>query len=140
MAAPPNPAPHAKLRLLLVEDDPHVGRALLRLFATRGHRAALVANCALAAQQNGPFDCAVIDLNLPDGSGVDVADDLTSRGAARAVVFHTGATDPALLARARSRGTVVRKGEGLRDLEAAIRHAASRGAVTKTGRGNPTDE
>lgn len=87
---PPCPAPRQStpapaqraLTILLVEDEP-LGRTVLsRLLRTAGHHVLEAENRAGArALITGPSapDAALIDLNLPDGSGVDVARDLRER-------------------------------------------------------------
>ncbi len=76
----PTPARRA-LTILLVEDEP-LGRTVLsRLLRAAGHRVVEAGDRsgARTLTDNAPPDAALIDLNLPDGSGVDVARDLRER-------------------------------------------------------------
>jgi DNA-binding response OmpR family regulator len=96
-------------RLLVVEDDVTVARALSRLLARRGFSVALARSCAAARSQVQSFDFAILDLDLPDGNGVDLASQLLLNQRVPSVVFFTSSTDSALLARARRLGSVVMK-------------------------------
>lgn len=99
-------------RLLVVEDDVTVARALSRTLARRGFSVAIARTCAAARLLTQPFDFAVLDLDLPDGNGVDLARELLDSGRVPGVLFFTGSTDPALVARAKRLGSVVMKSSG----------------------------
>lgn len=78
----PAPARQRALTILLVEDEP-LGRTVLsRLLQAAGHQVLEAGDRAgaraLMTTTTAP-DAALIDLNLPDGSGVDVARDLRER-------------------------------------------------------------
>lgn len=62
------------LRLLVVEDDPGLAEVLTEELGTRGHRVTLAASVAEARESLAvaEFDVALMDLMLPDGSGIDV--------------------------------------------------------------------
>lgn len=80
------------LRVLVVEDD----RVVLRLLARALRRetdavtACLDATAAAAAVASEAFDAAAIDLNLPDGSGLDIIRDIRARHPAAGIVAVTG--------------------------------------------------
>jgi CheY-like chemotaxis protein len=82
--------------LLLVEDDRTVLRSLARLFGRAGHEVVSAASCGTARAIRGHFELAVLDMDLPDGLGVDLAEELLSEGRTEAVVFFT-ASAPAEL-------------------------------------------
>ncbi|MEP7049187.1 MAG: response regulator [Pseudomonadota bacterium] len=103
---------NAGQRLLVVEDDVTVARALSRTLARRGYAVAICRSCTAARALAQTFDFAVLDLDLPDGNGVDLARDLMADGKVPSVLFFTGSCDSAMLARARRVGTVVTKAEG----------------------------
>ena len=70
------------MRCLIVEDDP-VARAVMEAHARRAglEIAASVADAGRARQAaRAPFDVAFSDIELPDGSGLDLARDLVQRG------------------------------------------------------------
>jgi two-component system, response regulator RegA len=107
-------------RLLVVEDDVTVARALSRTFARRGFAVALARSCAAARALAQEFDFAILDLDLPDGNGVDLARHLMRSGSVPTVVFFSGSSDAALLARARRVGTVVVKSAGTSEILALL--------------------
>ena len=62
------------LHILLVEDHAPTLRVLGRLMDTMGHsvRSAATVKQALAHAQSDTFDLLISDINLPDGSGLEV--------------------------------------------------------------------
>jgi CheY-like chemotaxis protein len=98
--------------ILLVEDDPTVGRAVERAMVRRGFSVRLVRTCDAARALREHFDCAVMDIDLPDGNGVDLSAELIAHGTASNAVFFTGSSNPSLLLRARGFGQIVRKADG----------------------------
>jgi ActR/RegA family two-component response regulator len=111
-------------RVLLVDDDPLVLRTTSRWLRRRGFDVVSVSTGEGALATVGPFACAVFDLELPDGSGVDFAGKLVASGAAKAVVFFSGTSNTSLLTQAGSVGQVVPKGAGIGELAIAITEAA----------------
>lgn len=99
-------------RLLVVEDDVTVAKALSRTLARRGFSVAIARSCTAARTLAQSFDFAVLDIDLPDGNGVDLARDLIEKGRVPSVMFFTGSTDSAMLARARRLGPVTTKASG----------------------------
>ena len=65
-------------RVLVVEDDPRQAEAVHHLLASRDVETVDVQSAAdcLAKLADGTFDCMVLDLNLPDMSGLDLLDRL----------------------------------------------------------------
>ena len=112
-------------RLLVVEDDVTVARALSRTLARRGYAVAICRSCSAARTLAQTFDFAVLDLDLPDGNGVDLARDLMAGGRVPSVLFFTGSSDSAMLARARRMGTVVMKAAGTGPVLASLASLAS---------------
>ena len=66
------------MRILLVEDDSRVSSVMTSMLQRRGYDVehAATATAALAA---APCDLVLLDLNLPDGDGVDVCRTLRAR-------------------------------------------------------------
>ena len=89
-------------RILLVEDDLDVRpllEHLLKMVATYEVVAVETMANALALIEEQPFDLVVTDVNLPDGSGLRVADKAKEKGV-RALVFtgHGLSLEPGALA------------------------------------------
>jgi ActR/RegA family two-component response regulator len=112
-------------RLLVVDDDVTVARALARASARRGFSVTVAGSCAACGALGQAFDSAILDLDLPDGNGVDLARRLLRAGSVQSVVFFTGSSDPALLARARRLGAVVMKSSGVASVLASLAPEAS---------------
>jgi DNA-binding response OmpR family regulator len=112
-------------RALIVEDDPVVARSVARRLLREGYTVSLAGSCRAARAAGGGFQVAILDLDLPDGSGADLADELLRLGAARSIVFYTGTTDQSLRDRARLFGTVVDKTQDLDEVVSALEPAAT---------------
>jgi DNA-binding response OmpR family regulator len=112
--------------ILLVDDSPVVRRAVARRLEAEGFdvreegsaAGALGADAALLA-------AAIIDIELPDGSGIDLAADLRARAASLPVAFFTATASPTVLAQTRPYGAVFAKPE-LDPLVAWARQSAAR--------------
>jgi DNA-binding response OmpR family regulator len=115
-------------RLLVVEDDLTVARALSRTLARAGYSVASVRSCSAARSLAQSFDFAILDLDLPDGNGVDLARALLTSSKVPSVMFFTSSTDPALLARARRMGSVVMKSLGTSAILSLLASIASEAA------------
>ena len=94
-------------RVLLVEDSALVVAALRLLLEETGYRvsaAATVREAIDRAMDDAP-DVMLLDLSLPDGSGLDVVAALAARGVVpRVTVAVTGHDDPALRERCLAAG------------------------------------
>ncbi|MCE6951432.1 response regulator transcription factor [Cereibacter sphaeroides] len=79
------------MRILLVEDDAGLGGAIRDQLAAEGHAADLVASVedALASVETASFDLVLLDLTLPDGSGIDFLRRLRARGLGMPVIILT---------------------------------------------------
>src|SRR3954454_12031117 len=63
-------------RLLLVEDEATLARALGRLLNRVGYEVSIAASCSEAQSSTGTFSIGVFDIDLPDGDGIDLAEHL----------------------------------------------------------------
>ncbi len=67
-------------RILLVEDDPDLAAGLLFALKEEGYETKHAANKREACNLlNEPFDLAVLDVMLPDGSGFDLCREIRQR-------------------------------------------------------------
>lgn len=80
----------------------------------------LAGSCHSARAAGTSFQCAVLDLDLPDGSGLQLAEELLRQGAAQGVVFYTSSLDLEQRERAASYGAVVDKAQNLEDVVLAL--------------------
>ncbi len=80
------------MHVLVVEDDPRLGRLLRRLLEEERHVVELATDVRSAlelAEDIGGLEAIVLDLGLPDGSGLDVARRLRSSGSAVPILVLT---------------------------------------------------
>jgi CheY-like chemotaxis protein len=108
------------LRALIVEDDPVVARSIARRLLREGYTVSLAQTCRAARAAGAGFQVAVLDLDLPDGSGADLADELFRLGTVRGVVFYTGSLDGSQRTRASLFGPVIDKAADLEDVIQAL--------------------
>ena len=78
--------------ILVVEDDDAFRRILVKAFQERGYEAEGVADgaSAIAAAQHESPEMAVVDLRLPDQSGLDVVRQLKAIDPSTSIVVLTG--------------------------------------------------
>jgi len=79
------------LRILIVDDDPPTRDLLVRSFSRAGHRASVALTCeeAETVVAEDHFDLIVLDVMLPDGSGVDLCRSLRAQGVSTPVLLLT---------------------------------------------------
>lgn len=105
MAAPP---PRAR-RLLVVDDEPHIGLLLRLQLEARGYELVLARSLfearGVLADPDLP-DAMLLDLHLPDGSGVDLLREIRARPATTTmpVLVLTAEGEERVLAEARRLG------------------------------------
>ncbi|RAH99524.1 two-component system response regulator [Acuticoccus sediminis] len=64
------------MRVLVVEDEPHIAEAVTFLLEREGHQVTVVASGADAGAAVGGCDLLVLDIMLPGRSGFDIARDV----------------------------------------------------------------
>jgi formate/nitrite transporter len=79
-------------RILVVDDEPTVREACERIFRERGYDVETAANGrdGLARTQAGYFDCALVDLRMPDLDGMEIVRRSRAERGHMAVVVITG--------------------------------------------------
>ena len=93
-SGPPTPAPkpastpeRQQLSILLVEDHADTALAMVHLLKTAGHEVTVAPSVSAAlAQGERGFDLLISDLDLPDGSGLDVMRSMHSNEHLRGIV------------------------------------------------------
>jgi FixJ family two-component response regulator len=88
----PNPG---RLVLAVVDDDPDVRGALQRLLRSHGHDVHVFASAEDYLSDDCRPDCAILDIQLPGISGLDLATCLRREGRGTPVVFITAHDDRA---------------------------------------------
>ena len=79
-------------KLLLVEDDLALGQGVRLALQTEDRPVTLCRTLAQARQAlegEGPFALAILDVNLPDGSGLDLCQEIRGRGQRTYLMFLT---------------------------------------------------
>jgi DNA-binding response OmpR family regulator len=93
--------------VLVVEDNVDVGDAFRVLFESTGRRVSVVRTVvdAIAAARSVPVDLMLLDLTLPDGSGLEILDELAETAARpRVTVALTGRDEPDVVRRCYAAG------------------------------------
>ncbi len=83
-------------RILVVEDDQLIAHNIGRALGSAGYQVAVAHTAAdglKMAQVGEPFDLLLLDIGLPDGSGVDLARELRRRKYAGPLIFLTAYAD-----------------------------------------------
>jgi DNA-binding response OmpR family regulator len=100
---------NASESVLIVEDEPTLARALERAITAAGYRVEVALTCEQARRIRGAFYVGIFDLDLPDGSGLDLAKQLRLAGRVGRLIFYTACTDAPQLAQAAEHGRVQKK-------------------------------
>ena len=126
MSGRPDRTAYVYLRVLVVEDSEIVAAAVSRVLERAGFEVTVAQSCAEAHQCAwlGPFLVSLVDLELPDGSGVDLAQWMCRERYSCTTVFHSGNDGGTEVERARRLGPVVLKGEPPRELVKTVAIAA----------------
>ena len=78
------------LKLVVVDDDADVRRALRRLLRSMGHEVRLFASAEDYEACPAAADCLIVDLRLPGLNGLELLERLRLRGSSIPIVFITG--------------------------------------------------
>jgi DNA-binding response OmpR family regulator len=122
-------------RILLAEDEPEVLRLMRRILEHEGYEVLAAADVATARRllRSGPVDLLLSDIDLPDGSGLELCRWTCSRPALRAtkVILSSGRLEPDLEQQALDAGAVafIAKPFNLHQFTATIRSHVPPGPV-----------
>jgi DNA-binding response OmpR family regulator len=85
----------------VVEDNADIGNAFRVLFESTGRRVSVVRTIAeaLAVARAEAVDLMLLDLTLPDGSGLEILQELEGASRPRVTVVLTGRDEPAVFRR-----------------------------------------
>lgn len=111
-----NDAVRAAPRLLLVEDDVQLARAVTRHLCFHGFDVMVAHTGAAARTGSDCYDFAILDIELPDANGVDLAQSLIEQRRVDCVVFYSSTRDEAVLRRAATLGPVLDKTVGIAEV------------------------
>ncbi len=80
------------LNILLVEDDKIIQKVLTEVLKNAGYSCVCASSCeeALSLVEEGKFSCALVDLGLPDGNGLDLLPEIRQRDAWLVPIILTG--------------------------------------------------
>ena len=84
--------------VLVVDDDPGMLKCVKRLLLQHAYKPILFSS-AQAFKSHIDFDraaCIILDINLPDGSGIELRHRLNAEGVSVPVIYMTGNNDPAV--------------------------------------------
>ncbi len=96
--------------VLLVDDSPVVRLAVARRLEAEGFRVHEASSAAAALNSDASgLTCAILDLELLDGTGSDLAAALLGKRASLPIAFFTAGAPSTVLERARSQGPVFHK-------------------------------
>jgi FixJ family two-component response regulator len=82
--------------VLVVDDDPGMLRAVQRLLRRHAYEP-IVFSSAQAFKSHSNIEkaaCIILDINLPDGSGIELREDLKAAGVSVPVIYITGNLNP----------------------------------------------
>lgn len=99
--------------VLVIEDDPTVARALRRALRVRSVACEIASSAKEVREMTRRFQLAIVDVNLPDGNGIDLYDELLSKNRVAAGVFFTATDDEQDKQRATLLGPVIPKSKGV---------------------------
>jgi two-component system, OmpR family, response regulator VicR len=103
-------------RVLVVEDHPPLATVVAIGLRRLGHEVVRVGSVERALSAEGVFDGAVVDIELPDGTGVELARELLDSDRVQTVIFYTATRDPVLKVEALKLGPIVDKMGNLEEL------------------------
>jgi DNA-binding response OmpR family regulator len=110
-------------RLLVAEDYPPLAKVIAIACQREGYEVERAGSKARALALPGAFDLAVIDLDLVDGRGTDLALGLRREGRVGVVVFLASDSEHELCVTAAALGRVIQKESGVDELMACVRES-----------------
>lgn len=117
----------SKRRILIIDDEPSQLELLDMFLGSKGHQVKCAATAAEGLLLSRSFcpDVTILDVHLPDGSGLDVIGRLSSRGRSSRVIIITAYHDMETTIKAMKRGACeyITKPIDVDELESAVNRA-----------------
>ncbi|GAB4324966.1 MAG: hypothetical protein Kow0059_20860 [Candidatus Sumerlaeia bacterium] len=124
-----------KPRVLLVDDEEAIRLGFSRYLGKAGYDVDTAGSLAEARERLGGarFDAALLDLNLPDGNGLDMVEELRGRQPDLAIVVITGSGDIPLAVEAMRRGadSFQTKPVNMRELDVFLQKSLELGSLRR---------
>ena len=125
----------AGIRMLVVEDDKALSEIVCEELRARGHMAVAAETVAEGLEQlkQSEFEVALVDLMLPDGSGIDVLKRIAEEGLATEAIVLTGyaTVDTAIQAMKLGAYDYVTKPARMEELEVLVAKAAEKSRLRR---------
>lgn len=122
-------------KVLLVEDDPQISKSLQMSLSFGGFQVDTAATVADGWNKatTGAFDILLLDVNLPDGSGLDLCRRLRDTGRDLPILFLSARTDEAVVVEGMNLGAedYIRKPFGTEELKVRMNKALKRASPSK---------
>lgn len=85
-------------RIVVVEDDASMSKAIARILRAGGHQATVFSSAELALEDDvtSTADCLVLDIELPGMSGFELYRQVTQRGDKPPAIFITAHDEPTI--------------------------------------------
>ncbi len=113
-------------RILLVEDDRLLARALVRTLRTHAVEVTHVASAADLSQHLGHYDVGIFDIDLPDANGVEIAALCVAQKWVGHVIFFSATENERSVRAAQGLGELIHKSEGVELLVGHVLWACGR--------------
>lgn len=120
-------APHTDIRVLLADDEPHLGAILEQFLTARGFAVTAVRDgrAALEALRAAPFDVALLDVVMPEMDGLEVLRRVREESTPPEILIITGngTVETALAALRLGAYDVLSKPYRMAEIDAVVRRA-----------------
>lgn len=126
-------------RIVVVEDDRAVARAIARMLRRRGYSVSVCHSADGALVRPGVFHTGVFDVDLPDGSGIEVARKMMNEGRVEHAIFFSASPKPGVASRAAKLGKYIHKAEGVGELARAVADTMEERLKKKVANGTVLD-
>jgi DNA-binding response OmpR family regulator len=117
-------------KVLLVEDDPQISKSLSMSLSFSGFQVESAETLADAWERflKNPFDVLLLDVNLPDGSGIDLCKRIRESGNEVPILFLSARTDEETVVKGMNLGgdDYIRKPFGTEELKVRIQRLLQR--------------